>query len=135
MFFVFFAVAFSQFELFGLGFRQLENWMSLDRSLEFPKMKIKIQTGLSNIFVLIQLTNLRSSAHTKIYMHHDRFDHASACTTLPKAMFQAMELIDISSPAARKSLSTVTAHLGALDRFLQHCFPDKLRDKSSSLSH
>ena len=135
MFFVFIAVAFSQFELFGLGFRQLENWMSLDGSLEFPKMKIKIQTGLSNIFVLIQLTNLRSSAHTKIYMHHDLFDHTSACTTLPKAMFQAMELIDISSPAARKSLSTVMAHLVAWDRFLQHCFLDKLPDKSSSLSH
>ena len=35
-------------------------------------------------------------------------------------MFQAMELIDISSPeAARKSISTVMAHLRALDEFLE----------------
>ena len=35
-------------------------------------------------------------------------------------MFQAMELIDISSPeAARKSISTVMAHLRALDQFLE----------------
>jgi len=35
-------------------------------------------------------------------------------------MFQAMELIDISSPeAARKSISTVMAHLRALDAFLE----------------
>lgn len=37
----------------------------------------------------------------------------------PKGMFQAMELIDISCPeAARKSISTVMAHLRALDQFL-----------------
>ena len=56
-------------------------------------------------------------------------------------MFQAMELIDISSPeAARKSISTVMAHLRALDQFLeriscqetterQHVTTDKLPDK------
>eukprot|EP00434_Breviolum_minutum_P016219 symbB.v1.2.014293.t1/scaffold1034.1/size142864/6 len=37
----------------------------------------------------------------------------------PKGMFEAMELIDISCPeAARKSISTVMAHLRALDQFL-----------------
>ena len=56
--------------------------------------------------------------------YHDLFGHrsdTSACATLLKTMLhEAMGMIDISSPeAARKSISTVMAHLRALDQFLQ----------------
>ena len=70
-----------------------------------------------NLFVLIQLTKL---CHQDLHAFFDHRSDTSACTTLLKAMFQAMEMIDISSPeAARKSISTVMAHLRALDQFLQ----------------
>ena len=41
-------------------------------------------------------------------------------------MFESMELIDISSPeAARRSISTVMAHLRALDQFLERISPEQ----------